>query len=72
MQKLDNKEQKRIRDFDKIVLFASYECFCRSTQQKNLFCCYKCKIEAFLQNCGRTILDIEKNLANTKFQTNLI
>ena len=36
MQNIDNKKEKCVRDFNKTFLFSSYECFCRSTQQKNV------------------------------------
>ena len=34
MQNIDNKKEQYVRDFNKTFLFSSYECFCRSTQQK--------------------------------------
>ena len=34
--------------------------------------CYKTSTEAFFENRGHNFLDIEKNFAKTKSQTNLI
>ena len=39
---------------------------------ESFFVCNKSKTKALFQNCWHIFLDIEKNLAKTKLQTNLI
>ena len=50
--KLNNKERNCVRDFDKTFLFASYEYFCRSNQQKIVG---KTKTEVLLDNRGHNV-----------------
>ena len=72
MQKLD-QEEKCVLDFDKTILFSSYEYFCRGTKEKIVgYLSNKTKTGAFLENRRNNFSDIEKNFPKTKFQTNFI
>ena len=60
--KLDNKEQKRVRDFDKTFLVPSYEYFSRSTQETfvgKYMLFNETQTESFLENRGHSYLAFE-------------